>query len=181
MLWIAGYGSFLNQVQTIQPQSYDQNTDAIIVLTGGNYRIATGLQLFAEQKSNQLFITGVHPTVKEQQIRRMWDGKTPPLGDCCITLGHKATTTIGNAIETQEWITEHEIKSIRLVTSTYHMPRASLEFNYKLRDTEIIQHPVDVKDYEMKDLKFWSLTFQEYNKVLYRTGIIQLKNRRLLP
>ena len=176
ILWIGGYSAFLSNMQAVTPQTPSIKTDAIIVLTGGNYRITTGLDLFSKGLAPKLLITGVHNSVTEKEIRTMWKGKAK-LPDCCITLGHEATTTYENAIEAQEWITKNNIKSARLVTSIYHIKRATLEFKNKLKDTEIIIHPVEKQDYNMKDFIFWKITFDEYNKTLYRSAMIYLKQQ----
>jgi len=176
ILWICGYSAFLSNMQAVTPQTPSIKTDAIIVLTGGNYRITTGLDLFSKGLAPKLLITGVHNSVTEKEIRTMWKGNVK-LPDCCITLGHEATTTYENAIEAQEWITKNNIKSARLVTSIYHIKRATLEFKNKLKDTEIIIHPVEKQDYNMKDFIFWKITFDEYNKTLYRSAMIYLKQQ----
>lgn len=147
-----------------------------MVLTGGNYRIHTGLTLFASRLSDNLYITGVHQSVTDQDILKMWKGITA-LPDCCIEIGHNATTTLENALETKEWLQGKDIKSIRLVTSTYHMKRALIEFNNALNGIEIIPHPVEESDYRLKDIKFWILTFDEYNKILFRIIILNLANK----
>ena len=179
IVWIGGYSAFLSNIHTVAPQNPTIKTDAIVVLTGGNFRITTGLSLFVHDLSPKLFITGVHSDVTEEEIRSMWKGN-PALPECCITLGHEATTTFENALETENWVKDNSIRSIRLITSTYHMPRASLEFRNILKDTEIILHPVEKTDYTKKDLVFWKITFDEYNKVIYRKIIFQLEKQGLL-
>lgn len=171
ILWICGYVGFLAHIETLKPQNPGQKTDAIIVLTGGSLRINTGLGLFASHMSPKLLITGVHPSVNENAIRAMWKGKTS-LPACCITLGHDAATTIGNALEAQKWIKENHIKSARLVTSAYHMPRSMLEFNSILPSTniKILLHPVVQKEHlhMQTPLRYMHVTFYEYNKTLIR-------------
>lgn len=179
MVWIGGYGMFLSNIQAVIPQQTGTKTDAIVVLTGGNYRITTGLNLFAQEQAPKLFISGVHPSVDEQEIRLMWRSEDP-LPDCCIILGHEAKTTFENALETEEWVKENNIKSIRLVTSTYHMKRALMEFKNIVQDTKIIPHPVEIPDYKKEDVIFWKITFDEYNKVIYRTGIFYLEKQGIL-
>ncbi len=171
--WLIGYAFFVNYVLHQKPEAQNEKTDAIIVLTGGNFRIKTGLSLFNQGLSPQLFISGVHKSVTEDDIIAMkQDGETVP--DCCITLGHSAETTLENAAETREWIISNKIKSIRLVTSPYHLLRSTLEFKNALKDDDIkiILHPVEEIDYGPTDKKFWILTFAEYNKVLFRSLIL---------
>lgn len=166
-LWMAGFIAFLVNISAIKPANLTQKTDAIVVLTGGNYRIYTGLDLWRQNFAPELFITGVHPDVSRRDIIGTWEEKKRlPL--CCLTLGHEATTTRENATETKEWVSNNYVRSARLVTSTYHIPRAVLEFRSAMPDLEIIPHPVQKSDYLMDEARFWVMAFVEYNKSLAR-------------
>ena len=115
--WSAGFAAFYLGTRKAYPLP-PENTDAIIVLTGGKNRIKAGLALLSIEFSSQLFITGVHPDTKLKDIKATWPDKNFP---CCVTLGHQATTTIQNAQEVQKWLTAHPHKTLLLVTSDYHM------------------------------------------------------------
>ena len=171
LVWMAGYFLFLTNVLGQAPDHARaaEKTGAIIVLTGGNNRVQTGLDLFSDGLSQQLFITGVNASVKKEDITE--------IEECCITLGHEATTTLENAYETKQWLRENEIQSIRLVTSPYHMLRALREFNNVISGVEIIPHPVQEKGNKLKDINFWKITFSEYNKTLFRFIIMELEKR----
>ncbi len=175
LLWICGYGFFLLHISSIKPEHPLKKTDAIIVLTGGTMRIGTGLELYKDGLAPQLFITGVHNLVTDKDIKAMWHNTSEPLPECCITLGHDATTTTGNSQEAYKWIKDNNIKSIRLVTSSYHMPRAMLEFSPVKNEggIVIIPHPVDEKE----TFKHLSLAFKEYSKVLFRWGMLALHKK----
>ncbi len=172
--WLFGLILFTATVLLLQPQSPNIKSDAIIVLTGGNQRVETGLRLFAKGDSNNIFISGVHPNVSNKDIRGQWK-EAPPLPDCCITLGKHATTTIENAQEIKEWISGKDIQTIRLVTSNYHMPRAYLEVKSTINDKKILLTPIMQDDLNIKTLKFWGLIFEEYHKFSLR-GIQILTN-----
>jgi len=174
ILWIGGYSAFIFDVINTKPQEPNTKTNAIIVLTGGKDRITKGLELFQKANAPNLFITGVNQSVSKADIISMWKANETTLPNCCITLGHEATTTLENAIETKNWIESQDISSIRLVTSAYHMKRASLEFNYLIKNIKIIPHPLETHNPPIKDIKFWKLTFSEYNKFLFRWTIISL-------
>lgn len=177
ILWAGGYAVFIYNIPIKTLPNTSNKTDAIVVLTGGSNRIQTGLHLFSDKISPILFITGVHPSVKKEELTALWKGKTM-LPECCIILGHIATTTLENAIETKSWLNNNDsnIKSIRLVTSAYHMQRAILEFKNKIKDVNIIAHPVE-DQLTLKDIKLWKLTFSEYNKILVRRVIIAVINK----
>lgn len=167
IIWGVGYVRFIAQIDSLKPEHRGQKTDAIVVLTGGNYRIHTGLKLFAEGLAPRLLITGVHKSVRQEDILASWK-ENEKLPDCCMTLGRDATTTIGNAREAKSWAREHNIRSMRIVTSAYHMPRALIEFHHAMPNIEIISHPVEEQDYAHDDVRFWLITFSEYNKNLLR-------------
>ncbi|GJL84591.1 MAG: hypothetical protein DHS20C02_03660 [Micavibrio sp.] len=178
-LWLAGYMAFSVSSLAAKAQHPDETTDAIIVPTGGNKRVKTGLELFAQGRASHLFISGVNPKTTKWEIMKLWDGE-PALPPCCLTLGHEAETTRENAQEAREWVQEHEYTSVRLVTSGYHMSRALLEFRHALPDVEIIKHPVPYKDYGPTEKKFWAITFSEYNKRLYRGFLLTFTPKKKL-
>lgn len=165
-LWLAGFIIFGIVVNAMTPPATGDNTDAVIVLTGGPERINTGLDLLDSGIAQKLFISGVDSRVTAEELIALWnkDRDAPP---CCISLGHKAANTRQNAQETQHWVAENNIKSARLVTADYHMPRAFLEFSYTLPDLNIKIHPVASVTYLGKPRKFWYYIFEEYHKTLY--------------
>lgn len=179
LLWSIGFGAFSLVALTEKPRAYDHHphphnqADAIITLTGGNYRIATGMELLAQSKAPQLYITGIFPHVTMDHVMESWPDAFPQPG-CCITLGREARTTIENALEAQKWIKQNDVTSIYLVTSTYHMQRALQEFKSLMPTLTIIPYPVTRDDYRAKDKKFWDLAFSEYHKYWYRKAQILL-------
>lgn len=177
-LWIGGYGVFVANILLKTPQNIAQKTDAIVVVTGGNDRVKTGLDLLSQNLSDTLFISGVHESVTEADLRTLVPDNTLPA--CCIILGYQAKTTLQNAEEIQNWITAaqtdaREIRSFRLVTSRYHLDRAMLELSQSLHGVTIIPHPVTHHDDGIKTRKFWRLAFGEYNKIIYRVFQISYK------
>jgi uncharacterized SAM-binding protein YcdF (DUF218 family) len=59
-----------------------------------------------------------------------------------VAVGHAAASTRGNAAETAAWARAEEIRSIRVVTAGYHMPRAMLELRRAMPMAELVPHPV---------------------------------------
>lgn len=168
LLWAIGWLWFASTVAFANPPEEIETTQAIVVLTGGNGRVNAGLDLLAKDSAPKLFISGVNKGVTKDDIYASWKNpaKEKP---CCIYLGYEAEDTIGNAIETREWLQKNEVKKITLVTSSYHMPRAKQELSKTLREEiEIIPYPVFSDDFEPWKGRFWSLTFSEYNKTVVR-------------
>jgi uncharacterized SAM-binding protein YcdF (DUF218 family) len=119
----------------------DSVTDAVVVLTGGSLRLTAGFHLFAERRAPLLFISGVNPEVELRSLPAFAGADREALA-CCVSLGHAAGDTIGNAEETAEWATSRGVHSIRLVTAAYHMPRSLLEFRRLMPATGFVPHPV---------------------------------------
>ncbi|MCB1580832.1 MAG: YdcF family protein [Rhodospirillales bacterium] len=167
LLWIGGFCVFAASAIMATPQSEEETTDAIVVLTGGKNRIQEGLSLFAQGRALHLFISGVHEDVKKYEILALWDGDhaLPP---CCVSLGYEATTTTQNAAETRKWIQKQDYSSIRLVTGDYHMMRSLMEMHHALPGVDIYAHPVHQTDFTIDTLHYWELLFSEYHKCMYR-------------
>jgi uncharacterized SAM-binding protein YcdF (DUF218 family) len=81
---------------------------------------------------------------------------------CCIDLGKEAVDTRGNAEETAQWLAQYRFRSVRLITSDWHMPRARLEIERELSDDIMI-----VPD-AVETTPGLSVLFIEYHKFLAR-------------
>ena len=165
LLWAGGLIFFITKINKDIPPTTDQ-VDAIIVLTGGQNRINTGLAFFTENISGQLFITGVHPDTKLEDIKEKWTGKRLPA--CCITLGHEATTTAQNAQETEKWLAGKNYSTIILITSHYHMPRALVEFSTIIPLSQITPYAVRQPNFSLLNQAHARLILSEYHKTTFR-------------
>lgn len=141
LAWAAGFLWFVFQAVPEQVEDAHTRTDAIVVLTGGRERVATGLTLLQAGMAERLFVSGVPRGVDLSDILR--HAKPEPLEHGGrVVLGHAAEDTVGNAIETAGWAAGGQVTSLRLVTGAYHMPRALLEFHRAMPDAVIVPHPV---------------------------------------
>lgn len=166
-MWTAGFIAYFASVEYGRNVYTTQKTDAIVVLTGGNHRIDEGLDLWSRLFAPELFISGVNESTTRKDILQEWSGERRlPL--CCLTLGFEAKTTRQNAAEVKDWAEQNYVRSIRLVTSNYHMPRAMLEFKAAMPNVRIIPHIVTQRDYPMKHKYYWWILNKEYNKSLVR-------------
>ena len=59
-----------------------------------------------------------------------------------VDLDRTAVNTITNATETRRWVMDRGFKSLIVVTSNYHMPRAMAELSHQLPDIVLIEFPV---------------------------------------
>jgi uncharacterized SAM-binding protein YcdF (DUF218 family) len=166
--WSAGLVRFAGAIPA-EVTDRVSHTDAIVVLTGGSERLATGLQLLAENKADRVFISGVHPTVDVVRLVKL-AGRPDSDLQSRVEAGHGALDTEGNAAETAAWMRGHGYRSLRLVTGSYHMPRSLLEFRTALPEAEIVPHPVFPP--RVKQTTWWlqpgtaALIIGEYNKYL---------------
>lgn len=165
VIWIGGFIMFTGIISSMNEPKTVEQTDAIIVLTGGTNRVTRALDLLSDGKAKYLLISGVNKDVKLNELIDRW-GYKKPLPDCCITLGYQAETTLGNAIESRDWVTGNKIKTVRLITATYHMPRSALEFHHALPNANIIRHAVIPENFTPDGENFWKICFLEYHKLL---------------
>lgn len=119
----------------------DRRADGIVALTGGASRITDAVELLASGRGRRLLITGVAPTTNTAELARLVPDHERWFG-CCIDLDYAARNTIENAVETRRWALARGFRSLVVVTSGYHMPRALLEIGHRLPDVTLIPFPV---------------------------------------
>lgn len=123
LVWCLGFAVFM----LLLPRPLEGNTtDAIVVPTGGAGRIDRGIALLQARQARRMLVTGVAPGVRPIDLAREY--RTPAaLFACCIDLGADAVDTRSNGEETAAWVKTHGYRTIRLVTSDWHVPRARME------------------------------------------------------
>ncbi len=168
ILWALGLASFIITVLVMTPQQLTEKTDGIVILTGGADRVTTGLTLFNNGQARALLISGVHPTTRLGDIAAT-AGIRNAL-PCCITLGFHAQDTVGNATETADWVSKNNIKTLRIVTASYHIPRAAIEMRRVMPNTLFVLHPVHTNRFQIFSSAGLRLVFVEYHKSLLSLG-----------
>ncbi len=108
------------------PASDERRTDAVVVLTGGENRIARAIDILEAGVSPRLFVAGVDKKVRPSEFAAEYHVSSG-LMSCCVTLDFKSTDTISNASEAAFWLAAKRVRTVRLVTSDWHMRRAALE------------------------------------------------------
>jgi len=159
ILYVLGFALFSVTLGKPAPKDAPK-VDAIVVITGGKGRIEHAARLLAEGKGKRLLIAGADPSVRKVDLVKRLDAP-PGMFDCCVDLGSESVDTRSNAEEAKRWIERRHYKSVRLVTSDWHMRRARYEFNQLGRDVKIIPDAVRTEP------DFMTL-FGEYNKYLLR-------------
>ena len=169
ILLVIGFGVFIWLLPDEQV-TLDRSADGIVVLTGGTARVSDALELMASGHGKRLLITGVNPGTTTGDIARQVVDYDRIL-NCCVDLDYSALNTLGNAVEARRWALDHNFRSLIIVTSAYHMPRALAEFAHQLPDVSLIPFPV-VSD-KLRIEPWWSnsattrLVLSEYLKFLF--------------
>ena len=138
----AGFGfvAFLSQLRGAEEKPA-RTADGIVVLTGGSSRVSDAMELLAAGYGKRLLISGVHPTNNVSDISRTLPDNHKLL-NCCVDLDRSAVDTRGNAAETRRWARERGFKSLIVVTSNYHMPRAIVELSHAMPDIALTSFAV---------------------------------------
>jgi uncharacterized SAM-binding protein YcdF (DUF218 family) len=161
-----GFVGFLSQLHGTEVKPA-READGIVVLTGGSSRVSDAMELLAAGYGKRLLISGVHPTSAVSDISRSLSDNQSLLG-CCVDLDRSAVNTRSNAAETRRWVHERGFKSLIVVTSNYHMPRAIVELSHAMPDVALI--PFAVVGDRWRDEPWWTsgatirLLLSEYAK-----------------
>lgn len=174
----AGFIAFLAQLRgaEIAPA---RKADGIVVLTGGSSRVSDAMELLAAGYGRRLLISGVHPTSTASDISRTLP-ENQSFMHCCVDLDRTAVSTRGNAAEARRWAQERGFKSLIVVTSNYHMPRALVEFSHAMPETMLI--PFAVVGDKWREEPWWTsastlrLLLSEYVKYLAAEVRVRLED-----
>jgi uncharacterized SAM-binding protein YcdF (DUF218 family) len=164
LIWALGFAIF---AVALPAPADDRATDAIVVVTGGSGRVPRGLALLAAHRAKRMLVSGADRRVRPVELAAA-NHAPPGLVACCVDLGYEANDTRANADETVAWMKAHRYKSVRLVTSDWHMPRARFELERVLgRDIALVADAVP-------STPGLSALFNEYNKYLWRRVVAPL-------
>ena len=161
-----GFVGFLSKLRYVE-SAPERRADGIVVLTGGSLRVSDAMELLAAGYGKRLLISGVNPMIAAGDISRLLQ-ENQALFHCCVDLDHSAVNTRSNAAEARRWAHEQGFKSLILVTSNYHMPRAILELSHAMPDITLV--PFAVIGDQWRDEPWWTsgatlrLLLSEYAK-----------------
>ena len=157
ILWALGFAAFM---LSLGKPLDGRKTDAIVVLTGGPGRIDRGLAVLRAGDAKRMLVSGVDPDVRPGEFAAQYKIDRKLFANS-IDLGWQAVDTRSNADETRKWVERHKYRSVRLVTSDWHMPRARLELAHQLPGVEVIGDGVPSQP-------GFAMLFREYHKYLVR-------------
>jgi len=170
LAWLGGLIHFTTLIpdRVVDPMT---PTDAIVVLTGGGDRVSEGLRLLAAGQAKRLLVSGVYRDSSLADLLQAADAPatlSPEMVRCCISVGYQAGNTTENAREAADWAAATGVRSLRLVTADYHMPRSLLEFRQALPAAVIVPNPVFPEDVKRAQWWLWprtaGLVVSEYHK-----------------
>ena len=162
----AGFAGFVTAAH--RPATTPPDSDGIVVLTGGAERVETGLRLLVAGRAKLLLISGVAGGAGLGELLHRAGLQEGPI-DTRITLGRTATTTLGNAEETAEWVHTNRIHTLIVVTAGFHMPRAMLELGREIPQAVLYPVPVQPQPGQLRSMSYVSslrVLGAEYLKLL---------------
>lgn len=125
IVWALGFVWFA----ALLPQAQEgDKTDAVIVLTGGDGRVARGLEALDKGWARKLLVSGVDREVRPREFMAAYR-IAPERMACCVTLGFESVDTRSNALESARWLARNKFRSVRLITTDWHMRRAAFELS----------------------------------------------------
>lgn len=136
-----------------------EKTDVVVVPTGGEGRIDRGLVVLRKGWAGKMLVSGVSREVKPGEFAAHYKVERGLMA-CCVTLGFESVDTRSNAVETAGWLKATKARSVRLVTTDWHIRRAVFELRRVASDDITV-----VEDAVVSKPSFWIL-FLEYHKLL---------------
>lgn len=158
LLWALGFIAFAID---LPGPAGSERTDGIVVLTGGPGRVQRGIDLLAAGDARRMLVSGVDRRVRPADIAATYHVGPDLLAR--IDLGRSAVDTRSNALETRRWIAAHQYRSVRLITTDWHMRRARFELRQVLNGVKVVRDAVPGQP-ELLGL------LREYHKYLLRRG-----------
>ena len=179
LVWLTGFVLFTATLPEATPLAVA--TDAVVVLTGGPGRLARGVAVMQAGSARRMLVSGVGEAVTRAELAATLDAgidgrsldaaarlANRRLLAAQVDLGYSAVDTRSNAAETTDWMAANNFKSLRLVTSAWHMRRAELELRAQLHaDIAIVTDAVPNEPAATR-------VAREYNKLLLRWVVLKL-------
>ena len=157
IVWALGFAWFA----LLLPQPLGAGrSDAAVVLTGGEGRIARGIEALDRRWARRMLVSGVDREVKPREFAAEYS-VSPARMACCVALDQESVDTRSNAREAARWIAANKVRSVRLITSDWHMRRAAWELGQAAPDVEIARDAVRTRP----SLR---ILFIEYHKLMAR-------------
>jgi uncharacterized SAM-binding protein YcdF (DUF218 family) len=148
------------------------SADVIHVISGPNWRVDRGIQLYLVGYGRQLFFTGRTPQAERARERAIRRGVPP---SAVVSDGSYVNSTYSEAVRLRAFIdaSEEPVRSVILVSDAYHMRRSRWAYRHALGDQVTLQMaPVSLRDASYRS-NWWthprsaSMVASEYAKMAY--------------
>ena len=156
LVWLAGFLWFA--IALPRPRDGGKS-DAVVVFTGGEGRIPRALKALEKGWAPKLLVSGVDREVRPGEFVAEYS-VPPETMKCCLSLGFESYDTRSNAAEAARWLARGKFKSVRLVTTDWHMRRAAFELEKMLPDNVTVIRDAVPSEPSLRIL------FLEYHKLL---------------
>jgi uncharacterized SAM-binding protein YcdF (DUF218 family) len=164
----AGFAWFIWRVPAHEVH-LSRDADGIVALTGGASRIADAIELLASGRGQRLLISGANRATNSHEISRL-NPEFEKWVRCCVDFD-RSVNTLGNAVEIKRWAEHRGFRSLIVVTSNYHMPRALAEIEHQVPEVALLPFPVITE--RQRAEPWWAssvtarLMFTEYVKLIF--------------
>ena len=162
-----GFAWFVHQAGL--PALAPDHTDGIVAFTGGPERVETALRLLATGRAERLLLSGIGGGAELSELAHRAGVDPRPLASR-VTIDRSAATTRGNASDTADWARANGLRSLLVVTASYHMPRAMAELARALPEVALYAMPVVLVDRPDRPVAPLRLMAEEYIKYLATTA-----------
>lgn len=134
---VAGFFLFLAEVEGSAGRK-PKKADVIVALSGDPGRILAAVDLLKTGFGPRLIVVGQDNQQEVEKLRMA----SPALFACCVRVDHSSTNTWQDAELVRKLISGTAHKSVLLVTSSFHLPRARNELQYVLPQARIIGYGI---------------------------------------
>jgi uncharacterized SAM-binding protein YcdF (DUF218 family) len=163
LAWVGGFAWLLLSIE--RPPPLPARADGIVALTGGADRVPDALRLLAAGRAERMLVTGIGGGAMLRELAEHARVDTRTLAPR-VTLGRGATSTHGNAEEAAAWVRDNRVRSLIVVTASYHMARAMVEMARALPGVRLYPAPVFPPDFRLLSWHGLRLVAQEYVKLI---------------
>lgn len=134
--------SFIGQIQ-VSHRPPGERADAIVVLSGDPERMPVALSLLKNRFGRRILFAG-----QDNSEELKYVAANPSLA-CCIDFDSTSKNTVEDAIVVQRWVLARRVRSLILVTTDYHVPRAMIELRRVLPETHIRPFGVETRAFDL--------------------------------
>jgi uncharacterized SAM-binding protein YcdF (DUF218 family) len=164
-VWVAEFGWFYF---VLQKGPVNETSDVIVVFAGAHTRIVKGFELANRGLAANLIVSPASAG------RLKYLDKSYRKTDLFnYFIEDRAETTFQNAVLVADLIEKHDINSVALVTTDYHMPRSHLLLKLNLSGVSVRQYPVEVGRFRRNPLAWSSMQKKRiYNEMVELWGSV---------